>query len=64
MKSKSLVLAAAAVLTVAATGCNSGSDTATEEQKKDPAWVQAKLREMDKDLTPDKPIKTPAPAKK
>ncbi len=57
-------IAATASLALAlAAGCGSSPDAATEEQKKDPAWIQAKLREMDKGLTPDKPIKTPAPEK-
>ncbi len=48
---------ASIVLAGVVSGCGTGQGTtATEEQQRDPAWVQAQIREMDKNLTPDKPI--------
>lgn len=52
------------MLVVAIAGCESssgGQDGATEEQKKDPAWVQQQLNEIDKD--PSIPKTKPTPAK-
>ena len=48
---RELIVLSAAFLAGSVLGCGSGEPRATEEQKKDPAWVQSKLKEMDKDAS-------------
>jgi len=46
------------LLAAVVAGCgsdNGGQDGATEDQMKDPAWVQARIKELDKDPTVAKP---------
>ena len=51
---------AAGLLVAFALGCNSNQREGTDEQTKDPAWVQAKLKAMDQEASIKPASKKPA----
>jgi hypothetical protein len=58
MLKRSMLGLATIVVAGQLSGCGSSDPgRPSEEVQKDPAWIQAKLKEMDKELTPDKPIR-------
>lgn len=57
MLTRSVLGLATVVLASFVSGCGSSDPgRPSEEVQKDPAWIQEKLKEMDKGLTPDKPV--------
>ncbi|SIO59506.1 hypothetical protein SAMN05444166_6076 [Singulisphaera sp. GP187] len=64
MKCRKFIGVGLFMLAVVIAGCETssgGQDGATEEQKKDPAWVRQRLNELDRD--PTIPKTKPATAK-
>lgn len=64
MRNRALLGLGTIMLAGILTGCGSGGggqEGATEEQMRDPAWIQAQLKEMDKNAIPATP---PPDAKK
>ena len=46
----------AVLLALCLGGCvGTNEPTGTEDEMKNPAWVQSRIKEMDKNLIPDKP---------